>query len=326
MKTLTRFAWSIAAAAVLLSGCGQAERSNVMPSGAGLTQLERTTSWMLPTLKAQDLIYVVPEYASAVSVYAYPGGELVGSLANTNENPIGDCVDKSGDVFIVNLDTPQLGPGDVVEYRHGGTIPIETLTPGEQPTGCAVDATTGDLAVTRNGSVYVYPRAKGPPRNYYSLSLSGIYYCSYDDKGNLFVDGINTYSHNYQLAELPADQKHFTLLTMDKRPRIPFILGGVQWDGKRVVIGPSERYDAAYRLAVFHQRARILDSTTLEYGEGVGSTQFWIQGNTIVAPSVRIGSSKNNEFGLWTYPQGRLIKFVPDSDGPWAVTVSLAPH
>ncbi len=289
---------------------------------------------MLSEAKSKDLLYVVHEYASDVSVYAYPGGDLVGSIANANENPIGDCVDKAGDVFIVNYDTPKLRAGDVVEYRHGGTRPIETLTPGGNPVGCAVDPTTGNLAVTRGQSVRVYPHAKGPPTNYYSLFMDDYTYCSYDDRGNLYVNGFSRPSETYQLAELAMGQKHFTLLTIDKRPRIrPLILGGVQWDGEHVVIGNggvfihSKLYSAVYRVAIIGLRAKILDSTTPKRAAFPGSSQFWIEGDTFIAPSVGVhDGTRIYKFGLWTYPQGHLVKFVTDPQGPWAVTVSLAPH
>ncbi len=329
MKTLVYYGLGIGAAAALLAGCGEAVPPAMAPPGTKSAQTARAASWMSPAAKSQDLVYVVPEYAHNVSVYTYPGGALVGSLTNANENPIGDCVDKAGDVFIVNLDldTGKFGPGDVVEYRHGGTRPIETLNPGGEPTGCAVDPTTGDLAVTRNKSVLVYPHAKGPPANYYNLHMDGYYYCGYDGRGDLFVNGYDRSSNTYQLAELPVGQKHLTLLTFSKRPRIRLILGGIQWDGKHVVIGNGEtvKYSSVYRLAIIGTKARILDSTTLEHGGFPGSTQFWIEGDTIIAPCVRVDAEKlNNKFGLWKYPQGTLIKFVRDRDGPWAVTVSLA--
>lgn len=333
------YALNAGAVLALLAGCGGLQSPiappGAMPQGrATLRSADRSGSWMLPEAKNEDLLYVVHEYANDVSVYSYPRGVLVGSIANTNENAIGDCVDRVGDVFIVNLDTTKLGPGSVVEYAHGGTTPIETLTPGEEPTGCAVDPTTGDLAVTRNGSVRVYHHAKGRPANYYSLRMSGDYYCAYDDKGNLFLNGLNRSTHDYQLAELPARQKHMTLLTVPKRSRIrPLVLGGVQWDGEHVVIGNGtyfihdKGYSAVYQVRIGRVRARILSATTPKRAMFPGSSQFWIEGNTFISPSSSLhGTIRVYKFGLWTYPKGHLIRFVIDPQGPWAVTVSLAPH
>jgi hypothetical protein len=134
----------------------------------------------------------------------------------------------------------------VVDSAHGGTPPIQTRNPGGDLGGCAVDPTTGNLAVTRmeptlgsqgHGAVLVYPGATGAPTTYYSMQMETYTYCAYDHSGNLYVNGNNRQSGNYQLAELPAGQKKFTLLTLSKRPKTNLTLGGVQWDGKNIVIG-----------------------------------------------------------------------------------------
>ena len=139
-------------------------------------------AWMLAEAKREDLLYVAT--GDNVYVLSYPGGKLVGSLGITGNNL---CSDARGDVFI-----PTSGY-DVVEYAHGGNSPIETLADGDIPLGCAVDPTTGNLAVTNEasgaGEVAIFPKAKEPSTWHRDPDIGTFGLCGYDDRGNLFVDG-----------------------------------------------------------------------------------------------------------------------------------------
>lgn len=57
----------------------------------------------------------------------------MGTLTGFNM-PFGDCVDGVGDVWIINQHPPE-----VIEYAHGGTTPIATLTTDAGPYACAID-------------------------------------------------------------------------------------------------------------------------------------------------------------------------------------------
>jgi hypothetical protein len=62
-------------------------------------------------------------------------------------DPLGECIDKAGDVWIVNALA-----GQILEYAHGGTSPIATLSDSLYMAGfCSVSARTGDLAVASAG-------------------------------------------------------------------------------------------------------------------------------------------------------------------------------
>ncbi len=128
-----------------------------------------------------------------ITVYSYPKGKLVGTLSDFSK-PYGECVDKSGNVYITDSSF-----GKIYEYAHGGTKPIRALKdPSYQPYGCAVDPTTGNLAVAnysddsaREGDVAIYRKAKGFPKSYIGYDFYYYYYLGYDPKGNLYVDGLN---------------------------------------------------------------------------------------------------------------------------------------
>jgi hypothetical protein len=136
-------------------------------------------------------------------VYSFPDAKLQGTLTGLSF-PAGECVDTAGDVWIV-----EEGPNDIVEYAHGGTIPIATLTdPNNAPEACAVDPKTGNLAVANAqtlsagpGSVGVYAHAQGAPTLYTDSQMKFVPFVTYDDKGNLYADGVDS-SLAYQLAEV----------------------------------------------------------------------------------------------------------------------------
>ncbi|MGD1068155.1 MAG: hypothetical protein ABR975_15205, partial [Vulcanimicrobiaceae bacterium] len=56
---------------------------------------------MAPNTTSQDLLYVTGA-CGGICVFSYPGGSLVGELADSN-TPISECVDKSGDVFVIDF-------------------------------------------------------------------------------------------------------------------------------------------------------------------------------------------------------------------------------
>ena len=65
-------------------------------------------AFMLAKAQGEDLIYVSDRWKKVVNVYAYPTGERVGRLTGFSA-PLGECVDRKGNVWIVDSDK-------VVEY------------------------------------------------------------------------------------------------------------------------------------------------------------------------------------------------------------------
>jgi hypothetical protein len=335
----------IGAAFVLLTGCGgsQTWTAGALPQSAvSAVHGVQRASWMKRGRSNSDLLYVTHEYAMDISVYTYPDAQLVGTLSNS-EYANGDCADSKGNVFIVNFSTPSGQAGEVVEYAHGGTQPIQTFSyPNAWLNSCAVDPTTGNLAVIDyhqtkgNGGVLIYSGATGTPTKYTNSKMVWYGYCAYDAGGNLYIDGENASTGNYQLAKLPKGKKRFTLISLSKRVESElFAIGGVQWDGTDIVIGNGRTGSrhvqfSVYRVHVNGSVGQVVGETQLKGAHTVRDFQFSIQGNTIISPfgshpgddHARAGSAL---LGLWTYPQGKLTKFVHDREGPWAVTVSVAP-
>lgn len=269
--------------------------------------------------KRRDLLYVSDGTFGNVYVFSYPAAKLVEELTHL-AMPQGVCPDKGGNVYVVIA-----GDRAIEEYAHGGTRPVETLSdPSGTPLGCSIDPLNGDLAVTNqtglsSGSapnVAIYENARGKPVTYSDEDASALYFCAYDDAGNLFVDGASSESGNDFLAELPKRQAKFVGIALDKSVDPS---GGVQWDGKYLDVGDrsgSGGHAVVYRLAVINGEGTKVRATPLDGDNDIVS--FWIQGRTIVGGDLIAGSVM-----YWDYPQGGdATKNLLGFSDPVAMTVS----
>lgn len=298
MNTLRfgRYALWMGAAIALLAGCGgqtQVATPGVLPQAiAPLGQTAKSKSWMLPEAKSGDLLYTTGG-CGGTCVLSYPAGKLVGKLSVGGG--VGVCSDSKGDVFIPNNTM-------VVEYAHGGTTPIQTLDlPGSSAAACAIDATTGNLAVIFEGSdsdVAIFPDAQGEP-NVYVANLDAAF-CGYDNSGNLFVDG---YANGQTgLTELPDGSSQFLNLTISGDVGLPW---QVQWDGHYITLegqAPSKGNITVAELQIAGSIATVVNTTHFAGVRG-RVTQSWIHGGDIFIPyGVRVSAA--NKVGAWKYPGG----------------------
>lgn len=300
---LSRCAIIVCGAAIWLAGCNTG--AGLAPSLVHSAQhVERARSWMAPAATANNLLYIADWPLGGVRVVTYPRAEPVGVLTGFGW-PKGECVDGNGDVFIVDYVA-----GDIVEYAHGGTNPIETLSDaGYYPQGCSVDPTTGNLAVTNlsgansaPGNVAIYPNAMGAP-TYYTIPdfwMYGYFYCTYDSAGNLFVDGNYNNKNRLALAVLPKGSSAFSDIKVEGFSGAD---ESVQWDGKYVAVGSFSQTGTSTidRIKVTGLTGKIVGRTTLTGMSGFGLGQFYIDGKTVVVPD---WSTKR--VGYWKYPAGGL--------------------
>jgi hypothetical protein len=322
---------SICVAAALLAGCSGAA-SQLSPSepprqsGPPLTSArvaparhhDGRPSWMAADAKRMSLLYITDANNGTVSVFSYPKGQLEGTLTGFEE-PYGDCTNKAGAVWIVDDETAA-----ITEYAHGGTSPIATLSDsGEYPAGCSVDPSTGNLAVTHyegpgggQGSLSIFKKSKGKPVVYTDSSISRAWFCSYDDSGNIFVDGDKNGTSGFQLAELPAGSGTFTNISIDQSITVA---GGVQWDGKYVAVAEeNEGPDSVYQFSISGSTGTVVTSSLLTGSKNVH--QFWIDParKRVIAPSASLGSA-----GYWKFPAGgNATKTLSGLDIPEAVVLS----
>lgn len=320
-------------AGTVLASCTGAG-SPPQPGSSAIRQ-DRGRSWMAPEAKNEDLLYISDLEAQEVFVYTYGHGyKLVGELTGFF-NPEGLCVDKAGDVFVTN-DTSS-GVYQITEYAHGGTSPIANLVnTNGRVNGCSVDLKTGDLAVTnfwgeteRAGGVSIYRHATGNPTFYTDPNIYYYYFDGYDDKGDLFVDGL-TYGSAQGFAELPKGGSAFTDISLDQTIYLP---GGVQWDGKYMAVGDQVAVkhnftSVIYQFSISGSSGTEVGDTILESSNQV--SQFWIPGvgqskKGVEAKTV-IGPNQGGKDTLfWDYPAGGSpTDTISGEMDPIGATISLA--
>ena len=326
---------SLCAATLLLTGCGSGSQQSIgppqissavyagaplmIPDSAGrLTKRAARVSWISSDAITEALLYVTDANDGIVFVYSYPQGTLVGESCCWKE-PYGACTNKRGHVWVVDDEASR-----IVEFAHGLETTRRLKDPGEYPVGCSVDPTTGDLAVTNyetlsggQGSVSVYTKAKGTPKIYSDPSISRGWFCSYDSSGNLFVDGDQSGSSGFQLAELPHGSSTLTNISLNQTITVP---GGVQWNGKYLAIadenGPGN--GVIYQFTISGSAGTEVSATTLDSSQNIH--QFWIDraGNRVVAPSASLGT-----VGFWKFPAGgKPTKTLSGLNIPEGVAVS----
>jgi hypothetical protein len=332
-----RYALNVMTAA-LLTACGGSQPP--IASGAMwqsqastiATRADRSGSWMVPEAKKDDLLYV--SSAHGVYVFSYPQGKSVGSLSGFGY-PFGLCSDKKGDVFIVDEQAQ-----DIVVYAHAGKSPIRTLSDaGNYPNGCAVDPTSGKLAVAggiaqREGTIAIYAAGTGLPTVYQSPYYSIFWYCTYDSHGNLFTTA-EAGPNAGALVELPKGSNTVSDIFVNEA----FGDGGaVQWDGKYLALadpcGTACRQEGPatiYQVQVSGSSATVVNTINLRVGTGkknlnADGLEFWIQGHSIVYEEAIHTEHhiEDENVGLWQYPAGGMVTKTIAVLSPFGVTVSKA--
>jgi hypothetical protein len=119
--------------------------------------------------------------------------------------------------------------GQVYEFANGGETPIARLTEEYEGYGCAVDPTTGDLAVSNLdssiqifGSVAVFKKAHGKPKYYVNPEATQFTFCAYDATGDLFVAQVDLDG----IAELPKGATSFQEIQLSNYAYVD----SVQWN------------------------------------------------------------------------------------------------
>lgn len=324
------------AAIASLAACGALQPPSATPQTRAIaTHAGRGGSWMLPEAEADKLLYISDASNGTVAVYTYPKVQLVGTLTGFGL-PWGVCSGKTGDIFVTDYRNEQ-----IVEYRHGGSSPIKTLSSGGYfPVACALNPVTGDLAVANissegsvgypPGVISVYAAAQGEPKNYNTAQDLNFFGCAYDDKGNLFAVGSGYSGPDYQMVELP---KHKTnLVEIQLKPALPNSVypGGLQWDGKYVALGIAN--NLIYQYTVSKSVAKQNGVTELS-GKGVAIGLFWVgtfgKGSDHQATQLIAVTNYNNanKAQVYSYPNGGMPTGTISNglDGPLDATVSFAP-
>ena len=250
------------------------------------------------------MLYVSDVGTFTVHVYTYPALKAAGKLTGFDE-PQGLCADSGGNVWVTNTNVYE-----VREYAHGGTTPIATLHDDfGYPVGCAVDPSSGDLAVTNlqnfsgAGIVLLYKHARGTPAVYSNKEIAYYYFAGYDGSGDLYVSG-QTSQHRFALGVLARGAKSIAGVAVSGGTI--YFPGTVAWSGSKLVLGDQRCKNSAssclYRLTVSGKTAHIAGSTPLDGACDVA--QAWVGASRVAAGEYQSCSHKPSGAALWRYPAG----------------------
>lgn len=247
----------------------------------------------------QSLLYVSDTGPSDVYVYTWPGGKQTGELTEL-ASPTGVCDDSSGNIWVVESRAAQ-----VVKFAHGGTKKLAKVSApyAQRLTGCAVDPTTGNLAVADiggaagAGGVFVWANAQGKPTEYSSSQLLEAFFCGYDASGNLFCDGVNK-SYAFTLVELASGASKLQVIQTNGAIAYP---GGIAWDGQYLAVGDQAYQNghasAVYQLSINGSNATVHGKTVLD--GSCDALGFAIKGGNLAAPD-----ACKNDAKFYKYPAG----------------------
>lgn len=308
---------AVGATIAALCGCGFSSGSRTVPSAGGLVPAKTASG---------DLLYVANYGAShGVSVLTFPQGQPVTTINNIGA-PAAICSDASGNVWVGVHDASKRR-SFFDEFAHGGTTPIKVLkADGEYVSGCAVDPTTGDLAgvgfFRSEDGADIWPGArKGKPtfRRIPFWPAS----CGYDDRGNLFIDGLYGSTFDFYFGELPSGTGAFHYIHFN-RYAFGWPPGSIQWDGKYMTVGVQTRKRerwVVYRVQISGDLGHVVGVVRLQ--DLAGTPYYWIAGNRIVATQK---AHTVRHLGLYDYPAGGArIELYSSFYKPVGLTVSAAP-
>ena len=284
--------------------------------------------------QSANLLYLSSSSTGNVYVFTYPGGQLVGTLTGLDWSAQGECVDSSGDVFITTSSAS--GKKNLIyEYAHGGTDPIATLNNPTYAYGCAVDPTTGNLAVSGADTVAIYKNATGTPKTYSSTDLE-FFFCGYDDAGNLYLTAANGDPSQVELIRLANGSSTFQPISLKATLyNDSLLVPSVQWDGKQMTVSSVRDYKdplTIYRLRILGTTATVAGTTHLKVKHNSHAGQSWIQGKTVIGIETldNVRTEKYRDYSnasLWAFPKGgephQSITRIEQGD-LFGVTISAA--
>lgn len=261
-----------------------------------------------------DLIYT----SNYTNVFIYtPGGVSVGTLDDPSIQS-GLCSDPKGNVFTLTTNKSEV-ESTIYKYRHGGKKPIAKLKDAGIAFGCAVDPTSGNLAVTnwrdhhhRYTTIAIYPSGTGPP-TYYSNKIFGAYwYCGYDRDGNLYTTAVVPGQQYAALVGLAKGSKTIKEIALDRNLFLDTgrFYPSVQWDGRHITVSnlpdPRKAIFEVYRLSISGTSATVVGTTTLTgTGGNIHLGQIEMKYSTLVAPYLYAHQSTSEaRVGYWPYPRG----------------------
>lgn len=293
-----KFAWGVVAFAGILAGCSGGSQSTLTPSAGvsapffvlqpgTLPMRAYKSATVTPDRRRHEtLAYVANYYSNDVADFRFPKGEPLGGAISAHA-PAGMCSRTSQGTFWMTIS----GTAKVEEFKAGGASPLKTLHTKDDPTGCSLDASSGDMAVSSINGVEIFKSASGSGKQL-TDGIYETYFVGYDGSGNLFVDG-RTAGDDFAFAELPTGASTFHQVSVPNTVEYP---GGVQWDGTYITVGDQEG-QAIYRYSVSGSSATL--KGTVAYSDAKDCADGDIYKGYYLCPDAGDENAK-----VYAYPAG----------------------
>jgi hypothetical protein len=314
ISNLAKYAAGVTVAAALLAGCSSGGSSALSPS-TGTQNAVRSghlqplkvggllvASAMLPAVKPIQ-VPIVPDnrkknpkeyisnfYSSDVLQFDFPKSDVSTATISGVSEPQGECAQNGNKAFWVVASESD----EIEEFAYRGSSPIVTLSESAgEAAGCTIDPKTDDMAVTilGAGDVVIFTDTKGTGTTV-ADGLASSYFPTYDNKGDLFVDGI-TQSDTYGVVEMASGKSSFKAVTLPNTIEFP---GGMQWDGKYVTLGDQEAH-AIYQYTISADVAKLEGTVALDGTSDC--VQTWIAKKLVYCPD-----AGNENATVFAYPAG----------------------
>jgi hypothetical protein len=284
-----------------------------MPGSLPSSATEEAAASPLPGVGG-DLLYVahaptIYDKRTYVSILSLPRGKPVARMSL--EYVTGMCSDTAGNVWLIAYRS-SFKIYYAEKYAHGGTKPIAQIRiPKFYGVGCAVDPSSGDLAIIDpaggsryNGSIDVWAGARPGKPAVYDVPFNpenG----AYDNEGNLFVDGCACSNSDPGLifGELVKGSHAVAGVRLDKNTALP---GGVQWDGHYIALqtGGYHPYlkgrPRIYRLEASGGWGQVVGTVIPKDPALDGTAEFAVYGGSVVSTT----GGRRGEIDIWPYPAG----------------------
>jgi hypothetical protein len=333
MHSLSKSAVLFGILALAVGGCdsGTSRFTALTPTGDPPQTNQQIRSWISPQASSEDLLYISDPGEGGIEIRSYtpPKYRLLGliSLSSPDGYP-SLCVNKAQEIFATNGAT-------VFQYKRGATSPFRILGGLRGPTyGCAVDPTSGTLAVTNGfGSPWIaevtfFKKGRGRQTSIQLPSTySGAGRCAYDGNGNLFVEShVPGSIPRFALLELPKNKKQFVEITLNETFSEFGSGGGILWDGSYLDIADFEQ-NVIYQFAIAGKKGTAINTIVPQRSYNMQS--FFVEGSTLIVPAFSTPEPHSPDgpalVNFYNYPAGgKKTGVIRGVSYPWSVVVSLA--
>jgi hypothetical protein len=303
-----RVALLLAASVVTLGGCGPAiESRSMVPASEGAAARSRDALLYVARNGTKGpLLYVLQlgrgsRGTNDVLILTFPQGKHVATISGSG-NAGGVCVDASGNVWV-----PYNGDGKaayVDEFAHGGTKVIAELRirKARYVSGCAVDPSSGNLAVLTDPSTYggyavVWRGASGKP-TVHKVPFVPMY-ATYDSSGNLYIAGVRGGSDFWLvLGALSKGGHDVAEISLPHQLAAP---GGIQWDGSTLALAGTRFYGRRgriYRIEASASGAKIVGK--IQTRGLFRLSPIWLYSGEVIGTE----GDSGEHLTTWAYPGG----------------------